>query len=202
MGKFTIDAPALRQALTTAMAFTYTGKEPLEALRAVHIEPTDDGAVEMAATDRYVLSAETIKADGEPFEFTMPYAAAKELVRMIPRPKRNAEWNGTVTFTQDGVMVVAHYANATGSDASTKFAPVDSAFPKYQSLFGSVDKAQPEPVDTVTFSPQIVGRVFKALADRDDFTPVKLEFRGSVPKPVLVTQGDTFRALVMRPPAT
>ena len=198
MGKYTIDAPALRQALTTALAFTYTGPENLPQLNAVHIEPADDGTVEMVATDRYTLSCERLTVDGEPFALTVPYAVAKALVKMIPRPRKNSEWNGVVTFELDGAMVVARFAGDT--DASMGFAPETGSFPKYQALLDTAEKAQPAPVDRVMFAPKILGRVFKALADRDDMTPVDIRFQGLATTPALVTQGDTFKALVMRTP--
>jgi hypothetical protein len=198
MGKYTIDATALRQALTTALAFTYTGTEPLTMLKAVHIEPADDGTVEMVATDRYTLSCERLKVDGEPFALTVPYAVAKALVKMIPRPRKNSEWNGVVTFELDGSMVVARFAGDT--DASMGFAPETASFPNHRSLFGSAEKAQPAPIERVMFAPKILGRVFKALADRDDMTIIDIRFQGSETTPALVTQGDTFKALVMRTP--
>jgi hypothetical protein len=206
MTEFTVEAPALRRALTTALAFAHNDKKvDLPSINAVHIHPAADGTVEVAATDRFVLSVETLKITGEPFAFTVPYAAAQDLVRLIPRPRRNAvDALAAVTFTEDGVTVVARYAGA--SESTMRIRPVeadDHTFIKYGYLFNGIETVEVEPVGEVTFSPQILGRVFKALADRgDEYTPVKIQFRGEKSKPVLVTQGGEFKALVMKmPPA-
>lgn len=83
---FTTNAASLRTSLTTAYAFA--GKDKLiPAIRAVHIAAADDGIVEIVATDRCVMSVETLKADGEAFTVTLPRDVVHRLLAMLPKTR-------------------------------------------------------------------------------------------------------------------
>jgi hypothetical protein len=196
MPEFVIETPALRQALATALAFA-SGDVP--SINVVHIKPTDDGAgIEIAATDRYVLSVEALNVTGETFEFSIPQDVAKQLLTVLPRPGRGALLDSMTTIAKDGEKVTVRLVGDV--ETAVTFTPPDESQPglKFVNYRELMDKAQANkstPADVMAFNPPILSRVCKTLAARDRHTPLKLHFGGAV-KPVFVQQ-DTLTVLVM-----
>lgn len=182
---FTVDAADLRTAIATAVMFAYTKDDELPALCGVHVEPLE-GGIEFSATDRYVWSWETVKASGDVFGFHMPIDAVKRVVKLIPKRTRYGFCDATLTRAGDRITVTV------GGD-SVSFVSTADAFPNRQSI---VKRLEPTPVSDILFTPIRMARVFKALSDRPGEAPVCVTLNGQG-KPVGISLGDTFNALVM-----
>jgi hypothetical protein len=193
MPEFTIETPALRQALATALAFAATdGMTP--AIDGVHIKPADEGVIELAATDRYVLLVEPLDVieGGTPFEFTAPTDVVKQLLTVLPRPKRGTLLDSMVTFAKDGERVTVRLVGDV--ETAITFTPPDEKFINYRELLDKIAASRDEPSGVLGFRPEILARVSKALAARREGA-MRMCFRG--PRTgVLVTQA-SLTALVM-----
>jgi hypothetical protein len=191
MTEFTVETPAFRQALATALAFTCTDGS-VEPINQVHIEPAESG-IEVAATDRYVLSAEQINATGEPFEVNLPYDIAKRLLALLPKARQAVVVGGLVSIAQDGeritVRLVGEYETAL------TFTPGGEKFIKYRELMDKAKAGRKAPAGVVAFGPPILTGVCRALLARDRFEAMKLHFGGDT-QPVFVEHG-ALTVLVM-----
>jgi DNA polymerase III sliding clamp (beta) subunit (PCNA family) len=187
MTEFTIETPALRQALTTALAFASTD-DTLPPINAVHIAVgTTDGTIEMAATDRYIMSVETLTVTGEPFAVTVPYDVAKRLLMLLPRPRRQALVGGMTTIARDGERVTVRLVG--DYETTITFTPQDEGQPSakfvnYREMLDKIKAGREAPADLMAFRPALLQQVFKALAVRTRHEPVELQFGGK-DKPVL-----------------
>jgi DNA polymerase III sliding clamp (beta) subunit (PCNA family) len=194
--EFTVEALPLRVAMQTASAFA-SSDQTLPMINLVSFKPTDSNEIELAATDRYMISWETIKAVGSPFEFLMPVDAVKRLLSVIPKGTRSKPLTGMVTFTQAEKKITAKLVS-DHEEASFTFTPFDGEFVDYRKL---INDARNYEVDTslksIHLTPYLVSRVFRDLSSRLGLAPVEISFR-SKHKPILVTSEDTtFGALIM-----
>jgi len=192
--EFTVEAAALRPTLVTAIGFSSSSDYDPPVIRAVKIAATD-GAVEFAATDRYVMYYEPIKATGQPFDTLMPRDIAKRLISLIPRATRKQPIEGLVSFAQDGDRVTVKYVGEY--DSTVTFTPADGKFPEYRDMVAKADADDGEPVaPSIHFSPKMVARVCSAINGRG-YTgePINMRFR-SATKPLVITHGGLY-ALIM-----
>jgi hypothetical protein len=194
MTEFTIKAPALRQALTTALTFASTD-DTIPLINSVFIQPAADGtAIEVAATDRYALSIETlpVEDDGTPFEVLIRSDIVKRILTLTPKPKRGEE-PGTVTLTQDGDRVTVRVV--TDIETAITFTPWKDKFIDYRKLLAGAEKDKSEPADLMGFNPSILGKTCKAFSGSSE--PMKASFSGHG-KAVLIEQGYSgLKVLVM-----
>lgn len=191
MPEFTVETPAFRQALATALAFACTdGTYPM--LNQVSIKPVEQG-IEVAGTDRYVLSMEQINATGEPFEVGIPYDIAKRLLTLLPKARQAEIVGGLTSFAQDGdrvtIRLVGEYETAL------TFTPHGDKFVKYQELLDKTKMNRKEPAGVVAFGPSVLTGVCRALLARDRREPMKMRFAGDT-QAVFVEQG-TLTVVVM-----
>lgn len=191
MTEFTVETPQFRQALATALAFA-SADDTLPPINQVHIGPVDHG-IEVAATDRYVLSVEQINATGEPFEFNLPYDIAKRLLTLLPKARQAAVVGGLTSIAQDGeritIRLVGEYETAL------TFNPSNEKFVKYQELMDKAKAGRKDPAGVVAFGPPILTGVCRALLARDRNEAMKLHFGGDT-QAVFVQHGE-LTVLVM-----
>lgn len=191
MTEFTVETPAFRQALATAMAFA-TSDDTLPPINQVSIEPVEQG-IEIAATDRYVLSVEQVNVTGEPFAVNLPYDIAKRLLTLLPKGRQAAIVGGLTSIAQDGdrvtIRLVGEYETAL------TFTPQGEKFVKYRELMDKAKAGRKDPAGIVSFGPRILTSVCRALLARDRHEPMRLHFGGSS-QAVFVEHG-TLTVLVM-----
>lgn len=188
MSEFTIEAAALRRALTTALGFASGSEYDPPVIRAVNVAPAD-GAVEFAATDRYVMYFESVKATGTLFPFLLPRDIARRLLTLIPRGTRKKPTTGLVSFAKDGQRVTARFVGEF--DTTVTFDPEDGEFPEYRGLAKKMSAGDGEPVaPSIHFSPKLVARVCTAISNRNGSgEPLHMRFI-SPTKPLVITHGD------------
>lgn len=187
MPEFTIETGDFRQALATALPFV-SDDEDLELLHVVRVEPGEAGTVEVAATDRFALSIETLPvAGGEPFAVSIPADVAERLLDIVlPDPVP-----GTVTtITRSGTdldgyrvtITVTRNICATGHACDTTVSFTDpTGFVDYRKLVGKLLQAEPTPAAQIAFNPMLLARAAEAFADRNtDGTPLTMRFRGAL----------------------
>lgn len=198
MTEFTVETPALRQALTTALTFASTD-DTIPVINTVFIQPTTGGtAIEVAATDRYALSVETLPIEdgGTPFEVLIRSDIVKRLLTLTPKPKRGEE-PGTVTFTRDGDRVTVRVV--ADIDTAITFTPWDDKFIDYRKLLADVEKGRGPAADLMAFSPGILSKACKAFGGRvHGFTTMKASFGGHT-KPVIFQQEDSGLKILIMP---
>ena len=191
MTEFTVETPALRQALATALAFA-SGDDTLPPIHQVHLEPVESG-IEIAATDRYALSVEQINVTGEPFEVNLPYDVAKRLLTLLPKARHAEIVGGLTSIAQDGdrvtVRLVGEYETAL------IFNPGKEKFVKYQELMDKAKAGRKDPAGVVAFGPPVLTGVCRALLARDRHEAMKLHFGGDT-QAVFVEHG-ALTVLVM-----
>lgn len=200
MTEFTIETPALRRALTTALAFV--ADDTLPSLNVVHISSSGESAIEVAATDRYVLSVETLAVDGEPFELSIPQNVAKQIVTLLPRPRRNTLIDSLTTVTKDGEKVTVRLVGDV--ETAITFTPIDESEPSqkfvnYRELIAKIEDTAGQPAELMGFNPRFLGKVCKVFADRMGHTePMKVRFRGhSKAVTVEPAESDGLKVVVM-----
>jgi hypothetical protein len=196
MTEFTIETPALRQALTTALAFASTD-DTLPMINLVHVTPVEQG-IEIAATDRYVLSVEQVTTTGEAFEFSISADVVKRLLTILPRSRRAALLGSLTTIAKDGEKVTVRIVGDV--ETAVTFTPADEGehgikFVKYRELMDKAQANRSAPVDVMAFAPPLLTKVFKTLSARNSTDALKLHFGGEI-KPVFVQQ-DTLTVLIM-----
>lgn len=196
MTEFTIETSALRQALMTALTFA-SSDDTLPMINTVFIQPTTGGTgIEVAATDRYALSIETLPVEdgGTPFEALIRSDIVKRLLTLIPKPKRG-EPRGTATFSKDGDRVTVRVV--ADIETAITFTPWDDKFIDYRKLLAGAEKGKSEPADLMGFNPSILGKACKAFGGRSTFGTMKTSFGGHT-KPVIIEQDDCgLKVLVM-----
>lgn len=195
MTEFTIKAPALRQALTTALAFASTD-DSIPLINSVFIQPTTGGtAIEVAATDRYALSIETLPIEdgGTPFDVLIRSDIVKRILTLTPKPKRGEE-PGTVTFAQDGDRVTVRVV--TDIETAITFTPWNDKFIDYRKLLASAEKNKEAAADLMGFNPSILGKACKAFSGSS--APMKTSFSGHS-KPVVIEQDDSGLKILVMP---
>lgn len=198
MSEFTIEAPALRTALTTALSFTMND-DPHPVLECVNLKPVE-GAIEFGATDRFTLYWEQVKVTGEPYALLIPAHIARRLLTMLPKGTRRKPLTGMVSFARDDGRVTARFIGEFEEfETAITFTPPDyEGFPDYQKMldgFAEIDPAKH--VSAVHVNPNYLARVSKALAARRFFNePVEMSFLTAT-KPVRLTSPDGFNAIVM-----
>jgi DNA polymerase III sliding clamp (beta) subunit (PCNA family) len=193
MTEFTVETPAFRQALATALAFACTDAV-YPMLNQVHVKPVESG-IEIAASDRYVLSVEELNVTGEPFEIDIPYDVAKRLLSLLPKPSRKATVIGGMTeIAKEGdkvtVRIIGEYETAV-----TFTPPSDEKFVNYRELIDKTKANKKSPAAEMAFGPLILTRVCRALLARNRHDPLKFHFGGDT-QAVFVQQG-TLTVLVM-----
>ena len=197
MSEFTIDAATLRRAFNTALAFAHTD-ETFPALTCLNFKPVK-GGVEIAATDRYVLSWETVEADGTPFDLLIPTHIVKRLLTMMPKGTARRPVMGAVSFTQDGDRVAVRFVGEL-VEFETEIAfnlPDFKGFPDYQKMLDGFEEIDPKDfVHEVHLNPHFMARVSKAIAARGSGEPLGVRLRTSM-KPIQLTTPDGFNAIVM-----
>jgi hypothetical protein len=194
MTEFTIKAPALRQALTTALNFAGTD-DTLPVINAIRVTSLGPDSVEIAATDRYVMSVERLDAKGitDLVEFSIPCDIARRLLMLLPKARKALHETDPVEFTTDDEKVTVRI---TGDiETAITFTPYKE-FVGYRKLINQVEAAEAKPADMMGFTPAILAKVCKAIASRGDSMPMKAYFRGQS-KGVVLKHGDDFTALVM-----
>jgi DNA polymerase III sliding clamp (beta) subunit (PCNA family) len=191
MNEFSVDGPALRRALVTALPFG--GTDPtLPALQAVHIAAGPD-QIEVTATDRYVLSLETLPViAGTPFTVDVPRDVAKRIIAMLPKKHTHHAEASVAEFgsIDDRVRVTVA---GLGVDQSITFHPQDTGFPDLHKV---IDNLTANAVTEMHLTPAIVTRVMRTIRRRRGNAPVRVEFHGEQ-KPLVISHGDTFRCLLM-----
>lgn len=191
MTEFTVETPAFRQALATAMAFT-SSDDTLPPIHQVSIKPVEAG-VEVAATDRYVLSVEQLNATGEPFEIGIPYDIAKRLLTLLPKARQAAIVGGLTSIAQDGERVTIRLVGEY--ETALTFTPSSEKFVNYRELMDKASAGRKDPAGTVAFGPPILTNVCRALLARDRHEPMKLRFGGE--SQAVFVEHDTLTILVM-----
>lgn len=191
MTEFTVETPAFRQALATALAFACTD-DTAPPIHQVAIRPVEAG-IEIAATDRYVLSVEQINATGEPFEVGIPYDIAKRLLTLLPKAKQASIVGGMTSITQDGERVTVRLVGEY--ETALTFTPSSEKFVKYRELMDKAKAARKDPAGVVAFGPSILTNVSRALLTRNRHDPLKFHFGGDTQ--AVFVQQDTLTVLVM-----
>lgn len=198
MSEFTIEAPILRRALTTALSFTMTD-DPHPVLECVNLKPVE-GGVEFAATDRFTLYWEQVKVAGEPYDLLIPAHIARRLLTMLPKGTRRKPAMGMVSFTRaDGRVTARFLGEFEEFETAITFTPPDyEGFPDYQKMIDGWAEIDPaKHVSTVHMNPHFLARVSKAIAARGFFSePVSMTFLTAT-KPVRISSPDGFNAIVM-----
>jgi DNA polymerase III sliding clamp (beta) subunit (PCNA family) len=167
---FTLKASVLRDALHVHVA---AGRDDtLPTLTGVHVSWTDGEPIVFAATDRYRLAIATVgEAGSGDGVFLLPRRDAIELIKVLPKAKRNThDPDVVVTVTKDHVTVfMVHY----GSTFSKEYRTLDGQFPKYRSL---LPKTDPQPISGIAWNPAYMADVAKLPIAR--YAPVKWSFYG------------------------
>ena len=197
MTEFTIDTLAFRQAITTALAFASTD-DVLPQIHAVRIASAGEHLIDVAATDRYVLSVEKLSVEGEPFDVTVPYGVAKQLLTALPKPRRGQIVDSLLTLTKDDDRVTVRVVGDV--ETAITFTPIDNIDPSmkfvdYHALLAKTDEGAEDPAPVMGFVPKILTNVCRAVSARDGNTPMRIRFRGAH-KAITVEQ-DTLTVLVM-----
>lgn len=193
MTEFTIDTPALRQALTTALTFAGTD-DTLPVINAIRITSLGPDAVEIVATDRYVMSVERLEAKGitEPVEFSIPCDITRRLLMLLPKARKALHDAEPVEFTTTDEKVTIRIPGDI--ETSTTFTPYKDFIP-YRQMIDKIEATEAKPADMMAFTPAFLAKVCKAIAARDAM-PMKAYFRGQM-KSVVLKHGDDFTAIVM-----
>ncbi|WP_242890134.1 hypothetical protein [Actinomadura litoris] len=193
---FTIDAAPLRAALTSALAFVAdTDDDPV--LTCINIKPVDSG-VEIAATDRFTLSWETVETDGQPFSLLIPSHIVRRLLTMLPKGTRRRPLTGAVFFTRDDDRVTVEYVGGFEEfETAITFTPPDyEGFPDYQAMIARWSEFDPADfVQELHLNAHYMVRVSKAIAARDFYGPTSVRFR-KARTPVQLS-ADGFNAIIM-----
>lgn len=205
MTQFTISARPLRAALQTALTFTESDpEEAVPTVRAVHLAPGTD-EVTIYATDRFVASRETLKAEGDLFGFSIPREAVDQIIAAVRPYDPNDPYRepGIVSFTADGGKVTARIVESEVSTAVT-FEPVDGRFQggvsKIVEVLTGLFKRVAGAGDIVDLAGLNIGadylsRLSGACAARGVDRIVIVG--GGTGAPLVVRQGDRFMAAVM-----
>lgn len=201
MTQFTVPALLLRRAFETAMAFAHRDEEdgPHPALSTVRIDPLPE-AVRISATDRYVASIETLKAEGEPFAVIVPLRVAERVVSLIPLPSdepyAQPEYR-MVTFVRekDGGPVTVRAVGET--TATITFTPETWELQGLGKIFTDAEAAgATEVAFGLHVDPDRMAEVMAAIQGREDRTPVR--FVSAAPdKPLVLAQGTDFKVMLM-----
>jgi DNA polymerase III sliding clamp (beta) subunit (PCNA family) len=157
---------------------------------------TKDGALELAATDRYTLGIARIEHDAKselaPFGEFSALISVKEIARVLTifKPARyNGLPFGLRITIEDGRAVfemTASWSDLAGSKLSVKL--IDSKFPPVDTLIKPLVKdlaAATDQVAFTAFNPNILAR-FNAIHSVSRGTPVELR-QSSPTKPLLIT---------------
>lgn len=196
---YTIDAAAFRAALATGIKFAETsGFTP--AIDGVNVRPANGGRlVEVAATNRYVLTVETVPVDDETratFETLIPSHIAKRVLALIPAGTKKHPAEGAVTVSLDAEhrVAVAYTGNEDGFDATVTFSrpgyDKGDQFPGYRQILDRAAETPPDKrVNTVHLTPRLVAEVSKAVNARPDLGGVFTLDLFARNKPVTFTAG-------------
>lgn len=200
MTEFTVETVALRQALAAALEFA-SSDATVPSINCVHVGATEGkGGIEVTATDRYALSVETLPVEGEPFDVTIPYAIAKRLLTLLPRPTRGQLVDNLVAFAQDGDRVTARVVG--DFETALTFTPLGKATPpvkfvNYRELVAKMTGDRKPPADVMAFNPSILAKACKVFAARNRNGAMKTSFGGHI-KPVFIEhEDDSLKVFVM-----
>jgi hypothetical protein len=191
MTEFTVETPAFRQALATALAFA-SSDDTLPPINQVHVKPVESG-IEIAATDRYALSVEQINATGEPFEVNLPYDVAKRLLTLLPKARQASIVGGLTSIAQAGERVTIRLVGEY--ETALTFTPSGEKFVNYRELMDKAKASHKNPAGVVAFGPPVLTGVCRALLARNRHDPMKLHFGGD--SQAVFVQQDTLPVLVM-----
>jgi DNA polymerase III sliding clamp (beta) subunit (PCNA family) len=193
MTEFTIKAPALRQALTTALTFAGTD-DTLPVINAIRITSLAPDAVEVVATDRYVMSIERLDAKDVTglVEFSIPCDITRRLLMLLPRARKALHEADPVEFTTTDEKVTVRIPGDI--ETAITFTPYKDFIP-YRQMIDKIEATEAKPADMMAFTPAFLAKVCKAIAARDRM-PMKAYFRGEM-KSVVLKHGDDFMAIVM-----
>lgn len=205
--QFTVSALPLKVALETALIFAESDDEHgLPALLAVHFTPLP-GMVAVGASDRFIASRETLKAEGEVFQFSMPRDITGDVIALVPPFDSDfpAREPGMVTFAAEDDGRVS--ARVVGPKATTTltFTPVEQVAAGGVSkvvdvlagLFQKADDGSAGDVLTgLHLGPAFMARVCRAFGDRDGEGPVQV-VGGGERQPLLLRQRDGLMAAIM-----
>jgi hypothetical protein len=191
MTEFTVETPAFRQALATALAFA-SSDDMLPPIHQVSLKPVE-GGVEIAATDRYVLSVEQLNATGEPFEVGIPYDIAKRLLTLLPKARQASIVGGLTSVAQDGERVTIRLVGEY--ETALTFTPSSEKFVNYRELMDKATAGRKDPAGIVAFGPPVLTGVCRALLARDRHEPMRFRFGGE--GQAVFVEHDTLTVLVM-----
>lgn len=191
--KFTVPAQPLRRALETALQFAGDDDYAPPALHGVRIQPHGE-AVALIASDRFIASYETLNVEGEPFATTIPGRVAERISAVVTTPADDLRYNpdDLVTFAlgEDGDVT----ARIVGEDTTEiTFSPIDLDYPDIAKIFTEAEKNSP-PSAGLHFDADRLAEVAAALKERES-GPVQI-VAGAERKPLVIAQGDHFRALI------
>ena len=167
---FTLKASVLRDALHVHVA---AGKDDtLPTLTGVHVSWTDGEPIVFAATDRYRLAIATVgEAGSGDGVFLLPRRDAIELIKVLPKAKRNThDPEVVVSVTKDHVTVFMVH---DGSTFSKEYRTLDGEYPKYRSLVSE----EVEATERIAWNPAFMADVAKLPMVNN--MPVVWRFRGS-----------------------
>jgi len=204
MTKFTVPGPQLRQALQTASAFM-SADDTLPTLAGVHLAPVGD-LVSFTATNRFIASYETLKTEGDPFTTTIPARVVTSLIAVLAPIDVDDPWDddgqlikpfepfdlATLTLANEGNVTVRLVGHET---VEITFVPPSMKFPDIPRIFEQAEAHTGEPLDGLCFTPAMLAAVADAVRQREDgLLQVVTAAKG---KPMVVRQGDNFKALIM-----
>lgn len=186
----TLDAAILERVLANGILFAAPSKDYLPALEVVRFD-WDGDTLMAVATNRYVLSVETVPYHGDGNTdgrdvFSVGTSDAKRVIAMLKAlrspsfpvaVKYDSEAN-KVTFLIDGDQIIVSAEHGE--------------FPKWRNLVPAGDATGP--VDTISLGANWLGLLAKVKSDWKG-APVKFTFNGT--KPVGAEIGEHFRAVIV-----
>ncbi|TDD32473.1 hypothetical protein E1287_22560 [Actinomadura sp. KC06] len=205
---YMVDAAAFRTALATGLAFAEKSGE-IPTLDGVNLRPSDEAGrlVEVAATNRYVLSVETLPVHDETrakFETLIPTHIAKRLLALIPAGTKRRPIEGAVMVSLDAEhrVAVAYVGAGDGFEATVTFprpGREKAAFVDYRSILDQLAKTpDDERLSRVHLRPFLLAAVAKTLNARTPReTPVAVDVFARNRPITLATEDGALTVLLM-----
>jgi DNA polymerase III sliding clamp (beta) subunit (PCNA family) len=186
----TLDASVLERVLVNGILFAAPSKDWLPALEVVRFD-WDGLALLAVATNRYVLSRETVDYHGDGSTegrdaFSVGVSDAKRVISLL-KAIRSPQFPVSVKYDSDS-------AKATFTiDGDTIIVSAEHGdFPKWRNLVPSDDTVNA--VESIAIGANWLALLAKVKTDWKG-APVRFQFNGT--KPVAVTIGEHFKAIVV-----
>lgn len=205
----TVVPSALVRAIEAVLPHACDWRDALPMLASVELSARD-GVLTLAATDRYTLGTYSIAWDGPDFDSAIVESrvnvpepdgmravdqvkALQRLARGVPKTLRDLQ---SLTLEIGPDTVTARTFGAEDSVTETFALYTFGPFVKWRAILPTYGDDMPG-IPAIAVSPVHMAKFSRVVSPSGDYAPLSLTFGASHLKPIQVTAGDYFRALIM-----